>query len=73
MMCNNALETQSLGIFFFLSAFIKNPLLKTRLIKIQRENTLINEYSRACSDHLKDGKTQGRNDILALFAWTKPV
>ena len=27
---------------------------------------------RVCSEHFKDGKKQGKNDIPIVFAWTKP-
>ena len=69
-MCTNVSGT--LGISFHRLP-LKNPeLLKIWLIKIRRENAPVNEHSRVCSEHFKDGKKQGKDDIPVVFAWTKP-
>ena len=68
-LCNNHSGTPGIS---FHHLPLKDPdLLKQWLIKIRRENTPINEYSRVCSEHFEGGKRKGRKDIPNIFAWTK--
>ena len=69
-MCTNVSGTPGIS---FHRLPLKNPvLLKIWLIKIRRENAPVNEHSRICSEHFKDGKKQGKDDIPVVCAWTKP-
>ena len=68
-LCNNHSGTP--GISFHRLPLKDPDLLKQWLIKIRRENTPINEYSRVCSEHFEGGKRKGRKDIPSVFAWTK--
>ena len=68
-LCNNHSGTPGLS-FYHLP--LKDPvLLKLWLIRIRRENTPVNEYSRVCSTHFKGGRKNGKKDIPCVFAWTK--
>ena len=60
------------GISFHRPSLNNPALLKKWLIKIRRENAPVNEHSRVCSEHFKDGEKQGKDDIPIVFAWTKP-
>ena len=60
------------GLSFYRLPLHNPSLLKEWLVKIRRENTPINEHSRVCSAHFKDGKKAGIFDIPVVFAWTKP-
>ena len=55
-MCTNISGTPCIS---FHRLPLNNPeLLKIWLIKIRRENSPVNEHSRVCSEHFKDGKKQ---------------
>ena len=60
------------GLSFYRLPLHNPSLLKEWLVKIRRENTPINEYSRVCSAHFKNNKKTGKSDIPVIFAWTKP-
>ena len=59
------------GISFYRLPLNNPALLKQWLLNIRRENTPINQNSRVCSLHFKDGKKTGKSDVPVIFSWTK--
>ena len=71
-LCNNRSGTPEAAGLSFYRLPLKDPaLLKLWLVRIQRENTPVNQHSRVYSAHFEGGRKVGKKDIPSVFAWTK--
>ena len=67
--CTNNSSMPGLS-FHYLPLHNENVLTKW-LVNIKRVNTPANEYSRIYSEHFKEEKKRGKDDISMTFAWSK--